>query len=165
MRSRRNLRLATAAATGVVAMLLMFGCSASTATRQSKVAERGAQVMPFDLDATTHTFTDMADGGIQRVTADDPSDARQVALIRQHLRREARRFAVGNFSDPARIHGMKMPGVAELRSHYDQVRVTYAAQSSGARITYSTDDPALVTAIHRWFERQLVDHGDQAQSG
>ena len=121
--------------------------------------------MPFDLKATTHTFVDTSQGGIERVTADDPSDTKQIALIRQHLRRESRRFSAGDYRDPARIHGMNMPGVGELRSRAGEVRVTYASQSAGATITYAAADPALVTAVHRWFERQLVDHGGDAQRG
>jgi hypothetical protein len=40
--------------------------------RQAVVKERGAAVMPFDLDLTTHTFDDTTDGGIQTVTANNP---------------------------------------------------------------------------------------------
>jgi hypothetical protein len=36
---------------------------------QAKVAARGAEVMPFDLDRTTHVFTKLPDGGVQTVTA------------------------------------------------------------------------------------------------
>ena len=35
------------------------------ADRQQAVAEAGAEVMPFNLDATTHVFTDTPTGGIQ----------------------------------------------------------------------------------------------------
>ena len=34
------------------------------AERQAAVAEAGADVMPFDLDATTHVFTTTDNGGI-----------------------------------------------------------------------------------------------------
>lgn len=43
-----------------VVALSVAGCGGaddSLAERQAEVAERGAQVMPFDLDATTHTFS------------------------------------------------------------------------------------------------------------
>ena len=42
----------------------------SLAERQSEVAARGAQVMPFELDKTTHVLDEAADGGRQTVTAD-----------------------------------------------------------------------------------------------
>ena len=82
---------------------------------RDQVAERGRDVMPFDLERTTHRFQRLPDGGKQSVVADDARDRRQVALIRAHLREEAARFRRGDFADPSRIHGEKMPGLAALR--------------------------------------------------
>jgi hypothetical protein len=135
------------------------------ADRQAEVAERGAAVMPFDLEATTHVFTDTDDGGVQVVTADDPEDETQIALIREHLREERDNFAVGDFDDPAAIHGHDMPGVAELSAGYEDVTVTYADLPAGAELTYTTDSPELIEAIHAWFARQLMDHGAHAEAG
>jgi hypothetical protein len=73
--------------------------------RQAEVAERGSRIMPFDLDAATHRFDPDPDGLTQTVVADDPSDSDQVALVREHVRDEADRFARGDFDDPAHIHG------------------------------------------------------------
>lgn len=158
-------RYAVAAVAVLVA--LGAGCSQSDpiAEQQAQVAERGAEVMPFDLDATTHHFTKTDDGGTQAVTADDPADQRQIDLIRQHLTEERDNFARGDFDDPARIHGHDMPGVAELTAGYADVFVTYAETPDGARLTYTTDDPQLVDAIHAWFDRQVMDHGDDAEAG
>src|SRR6476661_8385628 len=50
-------------------ILLPLGSHASDSARQAEVARRGADVMPFDLKATTHVFTKTADGGVQRVVA------------------------------------------------------------------------------------------------
>lgn len=121
--------------------------------------------MPFDLEATTHTFTKTDDGGVQRVTADDPDDGTQVDLIRAHLIGERDRFARGDFDDPARIHGMDMPGAAELSSGYREITVRYDEVSAGAELRYTTDDDDLVAAIHAWFDRQVMDHGDDAEAG
>lgn len=146
--------------------LTLAGCGdGSTRDRQAEVAERGKEVMPFDLDATTHTFTDTDNGGVQLVTADDPGDERQVELIRGHLRDEKARFSRGDFDDPAAIHGEDMPGVAELAAGYDRITVTYAERPAGAELAYTSDDPELVDAIHAWFERQVMDHGEHAHSG
>ena len=71
--------------------------------RQAEVADRGAEVMPFDLDATTHRFEPLDDGLLQTVVVDDPADADQVALVREHLADEAERFASGDFDDPASL--------------------------------------------------------------
>ena len=70
--------------------------------------------MPFDLARTTHFFDDTPSGGIETITANDPRDTRQTALIRSHLTAEAKRFGHGDFSDPAQIHGQEMPGLVEL---------------------------------------------------
>lgn len=160
---RGRYAVAAVAALATIAM----GCSQSDpiAEQQAEVAERGAEVMPFDLDATTHSFTKTDDGGIQIVTADDPADQRQIDLIRDHLTEERDNFARGNFDDPAQIHGHNMPGVAELTAGYADVSVTYAETPDGARLTYATEDPQLVDAIHAWFDRQVMDHGDDAEAG
>jgi hypothetical protein len=34
----------------------------------------------------------------------------------------------------------------------------------GARVIYTTDDPALVDALHRWGEAQVTDHGEHAEA-
>ncbi len=135
------------------------------ARRQADVAARGADVMPFDLNKTTHTFERVADGGVQTVTADNPADMEQIALIRTHLQQETARFHQGDFSDPAQIHGEDMPGLAELRAGADRIAVAYSDVPDGARITYRTDDAAMIHALHQWFDAQLADHGDHAQPG
>lgn len=140
-------------------------CGDGTAARQATVAERGAQVMPFDLDATTHRFTKTSDGGVQSVTADDPADETQVRLVREHLREERDKFASGDFDDPARIHGMDMPGVAELSAGYERISVRYSEVPAGAELRYTTSDADLVVALHAWFDRQVMDHGDDAEAG
>jgi hypothetical protein len=129
------------------------------------VAERGAQVMPFDLDATTHVFTKTDHGGLQVVVADDPADADQIALIREHLVQERDRFARGEFDDPAAIHGHDMDGLAELRAGYADITVEYAPRPDGAQLSYTSDRPDLVAAIHAWFDRQVMDHGAHAEAG
>lgn len=168
MRSTRTRRAATVlAAVASVVVGGLAGCSSQddTTNRQATVASRGAEVMPFDLDATTHTFTKTDLGGQQLVTANDPNDQTEIDLIRQHLQTERTSFANGDFSDPARIHGMDMPGVAELSAGHTRITVTYAERSDGAELTYATDDPALIDAIHAWFDRQLMDHDDHATAG
>src|SRR5687768_12683300 len=84
--------------------------------RQEEVAKRGAQVMPFDLEQTSHVFQKLDDGGIQKVVVKDPSNKKQIALIQSHLKEESENFRKGDFSDPAKIHGEDMPGLAELKA-------------------------------------------------
>jgi hypothetical protein len=163
MPNRRTITLLAAA------MLILGGAIAAVAlggdgqTRQEAVAERGARVMPFSLDATTHVFDATATGGTQRVVADDPNDREQIHLIREHLRREAEAFQHGEFADPQTIHGRHMPGLAALRAGYQRIEVRYRDLPDGARIDYRTADPSLAAAIRDWFDAQLGDHGDDAQ--
>jgi hypothetical protein len=163
VRARRSPRLAAAAA--VVA--LGAGCADDPPThgdhgRQADVAQRGASVMPFDLDRTTHHFSKTDSGGVQTVVADDPRDAAQIALIRQHLREEVERFRRGDFTDPGRIHGDRMPGLDALRGHGGRITIDFASTPDGGRITYVTADPGLVAALHAWFDAQVSDHGTHA---
>lgn len=134
----------------------------SETERQHGVAERGAQVMPFDLEQTVHVFEPLEDGGLQRVTVKEGADGEQVALIQEHLREEAERFQAGDFRDPARIHGADMPGLTALSAGAERIDVSYTALPAGGEIRYSARDPDLVAAIHRWFHAQVQDHGPHA---
>ena len=129
--------------------------------RQEEVAERGSEVMPFDLERTTHLFEKTAYGGLQQVLSDD-GDVEQIALIQAHLQEEALRFQQGDFDDPAQIHGDEMPGLAVLRAEYGQVEVVYTPLSNGAQIVYQAVTPEVIAAIHAWFDAQLSDHGAHA---
>jgi hypothetical protein len=126
------------------------------------VHQMGHQVMPFDLNQTTHIFEMTDSGGIQQVIAKDPGDKEQISLIQQHLQHEAMRFSQGDFSDPTSLHGKDMPGVKELAGGAAHLKVEYSPLPNGAQITFTTEDPQLVTAIHRWFGAQLSDHGSDA---
>ncbi|MGZ5130132.1 MAG: aspartate carbamoyltransferase [Caldimonas sp.] len=152
----------------VVACLLALPSSApaADAQRQAEVARRGANVMPFDLAKTTHVFTKTRAGGIQRVVAKNPADAPQVRLVREHLSEIRTQFLAGDFSAPAQIHGAAMPGLAALKAAPSgAVAVAYREVSGGAELVYSSRDPRLVHALHRWFDAQLSDHGHDAMAG
>jgi hypothetical protein len=153
---------ATLAAGGIVAGVALGGEDRS---REATVAERGAKVMPFSLDATTHVFDATATGGTQRVVADDPRDGEQIRLIREHLREEAAAFQRGDFADPASIHGKEMPGLAALQAGFERIKVSYRHLPDGAEIAYRTDDRALAIAVADWFDAQLRDHGRDATTG
>lgn len=133
------------------------------ADRLEEVAAAGASVMPFDLDASTHVFEKTANGGLQQVVS-DTQDAEQIALIRDHLREEAERFAAGDFHDPAMIHGEAMPGLHDLVMGHEGLTIEYGEVEAGGQIRYSSDDPDLVAALHAWFDAQLRDHGEHAQA-
>lgn len=132
---------------------------------QAMIEATGAEVMPFDQNKTTHIFQKTDPGGMESVIANDGHDQQQIGLIRSHLQDEATKFTQGNYEDPARIHGMDMPGLKELEVGYTRVHVVYADLVDGGNITYTSTDPVLVEAIHAWFDRQLQDHGAHAAGG
>lgn len=130
--------------------------------RQADVREKGAQVMPFALEKTVHVFDKTGSGGVQRVRsrAGEPD---QVTMIRAHLRDIAQAFSARDFGKPAHIHGADMPGLAEMqRARAGELEVAYRDLDDGAEITYTAHSPALIDAVHRWFDAQLSDHGGDA---
>ena len=138
------------------------GANVTAQTRQEEVAARGAKVMPFDLEQTTHVFQKLDDGGLQKVVAKDASNKKQIALIQAHLKEESEKFRKGDFSDPAKIHGEDMPGLTQLKAGAAKIDIRYTALPDGAQIRYTAKDPKLVTALHQWFSAQLSDHGHHA---
>jgi hypothetical protein len=134
--------------------------------RIAGVAKRGADVMPFDLQRTLHVFTQTSDGGVQRVVSRCRGDATQAQLVRQHLQELRGQFLRGDFSGPEHIHGAGMPGLATLKAAAPgSIAISYSEIPDGAELTYRTQDPALVGALHQWFTAQVSDHGPDAAVG
>lgn len=131
--------------------------------RQVEVTIKGAQVMHFDLEKTTHHFEPLQNGGLQTVVADDPVDPEQVKLIQSHLQEETPKFRAGDFYDPAAIHGDEMPGLKQLKAGYCDIAVEYITLSDGGQSCYTTQQSALVSAIHDWFVAQRSDHGHHTE--
>lgn len=159
------LALALVAVAATAYVLISTNEQRAVAARQAEIAAKGRTVMPFDLERTTHRFTKTATGGVQTVSSDDPADAEQVTLIREHLTAEAAGFSAGDYGDPASIHGGEMPGLRELEAGHDRIDIRYAQAPAGAEITYTTSDPALREALHAWFDAQVTDHGRHAEHG
>ena len=163
----RSRTLFAAGAAVLVAVLVaggyLWGARAGD-DRQAEVAARGAQVMPFDLERTTHVFRKLDDGGEQTVLADDPAARDEVGLVREHLRAEAQKFRAGEFADPAAIHGQHMPGLADLEEGAERIAIRYEDVRAGGRIRYTTRDRRLVAALHAWFDAQVADHGAHARA-
>lgn len=143
-----------------------FASHAADAQRQTDVATRGKDVMPFSLKATTHVFTKTAEGGTQRVVAKAALDSVQVKLVRQHLKEIQQQFRQGDFSGSTHIHGQEMPGLAELKAAKPgEIAIDYRNVTGGAELLYKTSNATLVTALHKWFDSQLSDHGADAMEG
>ena len=155
-------------ATAILGLTLTHTALALTSSpeRLKEVTQRGMHVMPFDLKQTQHLFNKTETGGVQQVIVREPDNSKQIELIRQHLTKISGEFSYGNFSDPEKIHGKEMPGLAALRTAKPgQLHIQYKELSDGAEITYSAEDKALITAIHQWFDAQLAEHGPDAMPG
>ena len=151
----------------LTAILVMAGSQYAFADtgnqHQATVEKQSERVMPFTMDESMHVFSPSVSGGTQTVLVHG-GDARQVALVRAHLRKEAAAFARGHFADPASIHGGRMPGLRVMHERASEIRVRYSDVPSGARIAYAARAPAVIAAIHAWFEAQVHDHGSHAMS-
>jgi len=166
MEARATNRLFCPMLLSIAAAAMPTAALPADAQRIDDVARRGAEVMPFDLKATTHIFTRTPHGGVQSVVAKNPQDAEQVRLIRSHLKEIRAQFLTGSFAGPSHIHGPDMPGLRELEAAAPgQIRIAYADLPDGAQLTYSTKSPALLAALHAWFVAQLSDHGADATAG
>lgn len=165
MRRKPTKSIGLGAALALVAAFLL-AARAADESRQSEVAQRGAQVMPFSLKATTHIFTKTDDGGVQRVVVKDATDGVQTRLIREHLHEMQAKFERGDFSGPSHIHGDAMPGLAALKAAKPgDISFSYRDLQGGAELAYRTRDRALIAAIHTWFDAQISNHGAHAQGG
>lgn len=150
----------------VVFSSLPLAAQSADTQRQAEVAKLGADVMPFNLQATTHIFTKMKDGGTQRVIAKDESDAKQIRLVREHLQQIQKQFQEGDFSGPSHIHGNEMPGLAQLKAAKPgQISITYMDVEKGGQLSFRSKEPGLVSALHAWFDAQVSDHGADAMAG
>ncbi|MGG5173266.1 hypothetical protein ACQR35_14010 [Pseudarthrobacter sp. J1738] len=167
-KQRRRWWLAGAAAlilaAGGIGYAMATGHQAANGEAQTMVAH-AAQVMPFDLNATTHTFTKTTTGGVEQIVANSSGDQHNITLIQQHLSKEADQFAQGNYSDPANIHGTAMPGLRELQAGASRMQSHYEQLPTGAKITFASSDAALVTALHAWFDAQTMDHSMPGMGG
>ncbi len=136
-------------------------------TMDPAFAKREREVMPFNLEATLHTFKNSSDGGTELVTAKNSKDSKNVKLIRSHLIKESKKFARGDFSDPAYLHGKDMPGLAQVSAgaKAGQIKITYSRLPTGAQLRYVTTDAKLVSAMHVWFDAQVNQHGKHATMG
>ncbi|MCK5729239.1 MAG: aspartate carbamoyltransferase [Methylococcales bacterium] len=143
-----------------------YAVEKASEARLDEVVRRGVHVMPFDLELTTHVFSKLPTGGIQKVIVKNPKNIQQIKLIREHLAQISCQFQQGNFSNPAKIHGNAMAGLKDLKKATpNQIKIVYKELPNGAKITYSTEIPLLTSAIHQWFDAQLSDHARHAISG
>jgi hypothetical protein len=128
-------------------------------THGSDLDQRGAMVMGFDQQKTTHHFYLYEDGGAIRVTAKDPADAASRDAIRLHLAHIAMMFGEGDFQDPMLVHDRAdVPGTAEMVRLADKISYRYYEIPDGGLVEITTVDPAAVKAVHEFLTFQIRDH-------
>lgn len=149
----------------LVATTSVFAQEKASEQRLNEVVQRGKHVMPFDLEKTLHVFSKTPSGGFQQVVVKVADNTEQIEMIRQHLSKIANEFKNNNFSNPVKIHGDTMPGLAILsKAKQGQISIEYSALNNGAQIVYASDSTILIEAIHQFFDAQLRDHARHAIS-
>ena len=122
------------------------------------VMKRGAEVMGFDQEATTHRFILSHSGGAMRVTVNDPDDAQEAGRISMHLRNVAAQFARGDFSAPQQTHGQVPPGIRVMQQLRAKIIYTAHAIDGGGELIISSEDSRAIEAIHQFLRFQIQEH-------
>ena len=121
--------------------------------------ERGAMVMGFDQQNTSHHFYLYRDGGAIDIAVKDASDSTNRDAIRAHLPHLAVMFGEGRFDAPMLIHdSANVPGTAVLRERSKALRYSYVETVDGGRVDIMTTDSAALAALHDFLRFQIVEH-------
>jgi len=146
----------------ITVALALIAISAVTAQQNhdqhSQMNQRGAQVMGFDQEKTTHQFYLYADGGAIDVAVKDVSDKTNLDAIRAHLPHIAMLFSEGNFEAPMLVHETEVPGTAEMGKLKDRITYRYVETPKGGRVHIITTDAEALKAVHAFLKFQITDH-------
>jgi hypothetical protein len=126
--------------------------------KDADLKARGALVMGFDQDKTTHHFLLTSDGGIIEVGVNDPSDIVSRDAIRSHLKDIARGFARGDFTMPFATHNEVPPGVKAIQQRAGSITFRYEDTAGGGRVVIRTADRQARTAIQEFLRYQIREH-------
>lgn len=132
--------------------------------RQHMIHSESHLVMPFDMNKVTHYFIKTDTGGILMIKTKNAGDTAQTSLIVSHLKKEYKLFSNADFRDPKTLHGVDMPGLKVLSESKGKFKVEFKKLSDGAQLTFTSENPEIQDAIHKWFDAQLKDHGSDAKS-
>jgi hypothetical protein len=121
--------------------------------------QRGAMVMGFDQQKTTHHFYLYEDGGAIDVSVNDAADSVNRDAIRSHLPHIAMLFGEGDFEAPMLVHDSKnVPGTAEMARLKEKISYKYNETPAGGRVDITTTDAAALKAVHEFLKFQIADH-------
>ena len=146
----------------IIVIGLIFGAGISYAgPGHSKPSYQGTQSSEksadpgstYDPSAGTVTYVQTENGGVQRVTANESGDAKQIGLIRSSLQRLADNFTEQDFPAAAAGGRTDTSALATLLSAPPgAVRTRFVEIRGGGEVRFTSDNPQLVSAVHRWFE-------------
>ena len=142
----------------VVALALTLADQAPKPDAHAGMNARGAHVMGFDQDKTTHRFLLHPDGGAVDIFVKDPRDTANRDAIRSHLPHIAQMFAEGNFAAPMLIHDTNVPGTDQMTALKNRIRFAYVETPAGGRLDIVTTDAAALKAVHEFMRFQIRDH-------
>jgi hypothetical protein len=126
--------------------------------KETEVKTRGAAVMGFDQDATTHHFLLTDAGGVIQVEANRPDDQASREAIRAHLRKIAEEFGRGVFDAPLGTHGEVPHGVETMKAQKDAIGYRYEDYGNGGRVHIVGRTTAASNAIHEFLRYQIREH-------
>lgn len=135
----------------VVALAALFGPGLVLAqpVNPDDPALNPAAVTFFGFTHTAQTFSLMGNGGVLDVLSTD-NDPEQITAIRSRLRERGRTFGRGDIPSPALLPPDVLPGLAELRAGAARVAIAFEELPAGGRLSFTTQDPALIPALSDW---------------
>lgn len=118
---------------------------------------RGEGAMGVDQYIAVHQFDALDDGGrIELQHGEDDPEA--IATIRAHLKEIAASFAAGDFSVPALVHDMPVPGTDVMAARREQIRYEFKELPRGGGVRIFTEDAEAREAIRAFMAFQRMDH-------
>lgn len=151
-----SLALAAAAAAALSAQ--STGTAKPSNDPHAQMNHRGAQVMGFDQDKTSHHFFLHDDGGAIDVSVKDAADRTNLDAIRAHLPHIVVMFGEGNFEAPMTVHGTTVPGTPEMKKVKDTITWKYEETARGGRVNIATTNADALKAVHTFLRYQITDH-------
>lgn len=145
----------------LAALLTVAAVGSAAAQRPDPHAQmnmRGAEVMGFDQDKTTHHFYLYPDGGAIDVSVKEAADTTDLTAIRSHLPHIAMMFGMGDFNAPMMVHDTQVPGTAEMTALKDRIAYRYLETPKGGRVDIATTDADALKAVHAFLKYQIADH-------
>ena len=132
--------------------------SESSHADHETMMSRGQQGMGFSQTKTTHHFLLKPDGGVIRVSANDPKDVTSREQIRMHLTHIAHAFAQGDFDIPMFVHDQVPPGVPVMKRLSKEIDYQFRKNDSGGEVVIHSNSAEALRAIHDFLAFQIREH-------